>query len=362
MKKQYLIIGGGHQGLAMAAHLSLSGEYVNLWNRSEANIAEIIKKKQIYCGGVLEGTAVLEHVSTKIGEVYEKTIFVTVPANAYRDIAKMLASYVDEDTVIILNPGRTFGAIDFMKHLRDAGCKYRPKIAETQTIVYTCRRDSKNSCRIYAFKKDVLIAAMKKSDMGEIMERIPECMRPYFKEADNMAVTSLGNVGMILHCAPVLMNIGWIENETVDLKYYYEGISKTIADYIEEVDKERQMLAEKLGVFVESTADWMRRTYQIEGNTLYECIRNNDYYKEIDAPATIHHRYLLEDVPCGLVPLESLGKFLGEATPYTTLIINLACAVIKTDFRRMGRHITKEALEALIEDIRSEKNCHERYT
>lgn len=86
MKKQYLIIGGGHQGLAMAAHLSLSGEYVNLWNRSEANIAEIIKKKQIYCGGVLEGTAVLEHVSTKIGEVYEKTIFVTVPANVFTAI------------------------------------------------------------------------------------------------------------------------------------------------------------------------------------------------------------------------------------------------------------------------------------
>lgn len=351
MKEKYLIVGGGHQGLAMAAHLSLSGETVNLWNRSEENIADIIKEKRIYCKGVLEGAAVLEHVSTKIEDVYENTIFVTVPANAYGNIARLLAPYVNDDTVIILNPGRTFGAIDFMRQLQEMGCTQKPKIAETQTIVYTCRRNLKNGCQIYAFKKDVLISALDKSHMPAIMGKMPECLRPYFKEAENMVITSLGNVGMVLHCTPVLMNIGWIENEAVDFKYYYEGISKTIAGYIEEIDRERQMLAEKLGVSIESTADWMKRTYQIEGDTLYECIRNNTYYKEIDAPATICHRYLLEDVPCGLVPLESLGKFLGVSTPHTTIVIDLACAVMKMDFRETGRHMTNEAFEILRKGI-----------
>ena len=351
MGEQYLIVGGGHQGLAMAAHLSLSGEQVKLWNRSREHIQDLINTGEVCCRGILKGRARLEQVSTDIKDVYENTIFVTVPANAYPDIAELLAPYISDDTVIILNPGRTFGAIDFMNHLRRSGCKKEPRIAETQTILYTCRRDSRNGCVIHALKKDVLISALRKQDMMDILGKLPACMRPYFKPVDHMAVTSLGNVGMVLHCAPVLMNIGWIENEKVDFKYYYEGISKTIARFIEGIDRERILLAEKLGVSIESTADWMKRTYQIQGDSLYECIRNNTYYKEIDAPGTIYHRYLLEDVPCGLVPMESLGQYLCMPTPNITLIIDLACAVLQMDLRESGRRITKEDFEILVRNL-----------
>ena len=57
--------------------------------------------------------------------------------------------------------------------------------------------------------------------------------KKYFSVENNIARTSLANIGMILHCAPVLMNIGWIENGKVAFKYYYDGISQTVAKYIE---------------------------------------------------------------------------------------------------------------------------------
>ncbi len=354
MGERYLIVGGGHQGLAMAAHLSLSGEHVKLWNRNREHIQDLINTKEVCCRGILEGKGRLEKVSTDIGDVYENIIFVTVPANAYPDVAKLLAPYVSSDTVIILNPGRTFGALDFMNHLQRSGCKNKPCIAETQTILYTCRRDSRNGCVIHALKKDVLISALRNQDMPVILGKLPLCMRSYFKPVVHMAITSLGNVGMVLHCAPVLMNIGWIENEKVDFKYYYEGISETIARFIEGIDRERILLAKKLGVSVESTADWMKRTYQIQGNSLYECIRNNTYYKEIDAPGTIYHRYLLEDVPCGLVPVESLGCYLHVPTPNITLIIDLACAVLQTDLREKGRRITRADFKMLTRNLQTE--------
>jgi len=53
-------------------------------------------------------------------------------------------------------------------------------------------------------------------------------------------------------------------------------------------------------------------------------------------------RYITEDVPEGLVMLESLGKILGIPTPTTTGLINCASAALKTDFRENGR--TVEAL------------------
>ena len=82
-----------------------------------------------------------------------------------------------------------------------------------------------------------------------------------------------------------------------------------------------------------------------EGESLYECIRNNTYYMEIDAPKTLKHRYLQEDIPCGLVPAESLGKLLKIPTSCMTLTIDLACAVMGTDYRKEGRIITKEDLD-----------------
>lgn len=93
----------------------------------------------------------------------------------------------------------------------------------------------------------------------------------------------------------------------------------------------------------------MIRTYHVTGSNLYECIQNNEAYKTIDAPGSLKHRYIFEDVPCGLVPLESIGLKLGLNMGYTTLIIDLASKLLNFDFRTTGRN-----LEYL--DITSENN------
>ena len=337
MSDPIMIIGGGHQGLAMAAHLSLNGIKCYLWNRTESNIREIIETGEISCEGVVQGVAHIEHASTDIAENLQKVIMVTTPSSAHKDIAKLLAPYVDESYTIVLNPGRTFGALEFAKVLKQNGCCSLPKIAETQTIVYTCRREKSNAVAIYAMKKDVLISTVDKSNLAKILDKIPECMKQYLKPTDSFIETSLGNVGMVLHCAPVLMNIGWIENDKVDFKYYYEGISSSIARFLEKIDAERVAVSKAMGNEVETLVEWLKRTYGTTGDSLFECLQNNKYYANIDAPLSIHHRYLDEDVPNGLVPVESAGKVFNIETPNISLVIDLANAVMECDYREIGR-------------------------
>ena len=226
----------------------------------------------------------------------------------------------------------------------ECGVKELPHIAETQTIVYTCRRSAKNRTTIFALKEDVAIATLKDSSIEYIMERMPDCIRHHFNPVNSIAYTSLGNVGMVLHCAPVLMNAGWIETPKVDFKYYYDGISESIAALLEKIDNERILVSKKLGYKIETTANWMKRVYGVEGKNLFECIRNNEKYKEIDAPPTIYCRYILEDVPNGLVPIEYVASQLGLETPNITMIINLACSLLNIDFRENGRRFTLEQL------------------
>lgn len=331
-----LVLGGGHQGLSMAAHLALCGESVYLWNRSFDNIYDIVRTGQIHCSGVINGVAQIEKASNVIEEVLARVIMITTPATAHEEIAAMLADKVTKDHVIILNPGRTFGALRFVDALRAAGCMELPHVAETQTIVYTCRRNKENCAVIYALKRDVRIASVLSGDMELILSSIPACLRRHFVPVSSVIETSLANVGMILHCAPVLMNVGWIESINVTFKYYYDGISPSVATFIEKIDKERLAVATAFGYQLESTAEWMSRTYGTSGITLYDHIRSNAYYREIDAPQTVHHRYLQEDVPCGLVPLESAAKYVHVNTPHTTLVIDLANAMLGLDFRKTG--------------------------
>ena len=259
----------------------------------------------------------------------------------------MLAPIVTDETIIILNPGRTFGALEFKRTLKEAGCTCNPKIAETQTIVYTCRRNENNRVDIYALKDEVDIAALRYEDIADIVEAIPKCIRGHFVVRKSIVNTSLGNVGMVLHCAPVLMNIGWIESRVAEFKYYYDGISKSIAGFLEKIDRERVQVAEALGYEVESAKEWLRATYHVEGTSLYDCIRNNESYRSIDAPKTINHRYLEEDVPYGLVPLERTAKLCGIETPNVSLIIDLASAVRNKDYRKLGRGIILDEIQEL---------------
>lgn len=337
MEDSIFVCGGGHQGLSMAAHLSLNGIKVSIYNRTEANIALVKKTHTINCKGIVNGKAYIDKCSSSIKEVFSDFIMVTTPSSAHKDIARLVAPYVKKDTIIVLNPGRTFGAIEFANELLSNGVKELPIIAETQTIIYTCRRDDYNSTTIYAIKEGVKIATLNPEDIGVVMERMPECIAGYFVPVTSVLETSLSNVGMVLHCAPVLMNIGWIESPLVDFNYYYDGISPSIANFLEKIDYERVKVAEQLGIHVESLVEWLNRTYNSSGTSIYECIKNTEAYKKIYAPHTIRHRYILEDVPCGLVPVEYIGCKIGVGTPNIKLIIDLANSVMDYDFRKNGR-------------------------
>ncbi len=343
--KKVFVCGAGHQGFSMAAHLTLEGNTVHLWNRTQANIQEVIDTGLIHCNGVVNGDAKIAKVTSNMEEAVCDFVMVATPSSAHKDIAKEIAPFVHKDMVIVLNPGRTFGAIEFAEQLKKHGVKELPHIAETQTIVYTCRKSGKNSATIFALKNDVQIAALRGSDINYIMDRMPECLKPYFIIEDSVGITSLANVGMVLHCTPVMMNVGWIESEKYEFKYYYDGISRSVAHLLEKIDAERLSVAKAAGFEIESLKGWLERTYFVTGKDVFECLQNNEAYREIDAPPTINTRYIFEDVPNGLVPVETMGKEFGVPTPNITTIINLACSVMDKDYRQTGRRFTSEQLK-----------------
>ena len=333
------VLGAGNSGLAMAGHLSASGCSVRLWNRGdEDSLRPIEQNGGIELSGVVAGTHRPDVLTHDLGEAVRgvKLILVTVPASGHRGVVSALAPHLVDGQMIVLNPGRTGGTLEASRLLRLCKCDADVIVAETQTIAYTCRKTSPLSCSILSLKRQVELAAPTASDTEAVLAALPDCLRNFFCPS-SLLRTSLGNVGMILHCVPMLFSIGWIETERTHFKYYYEAITPSVAGFLEKIDEERLAVARELGEELPDVAEWMRRSYGVSGNDLFECIQNNRAYAEIDAPETLRHRYLFEDVPNGLVPLEAIGLRLQMPMHRTGLVVSLAEQITECRFRQTGR-------------------------
>lgn len=62
---------------------------------------------------------------------------------------------------------------------------------------------------------------------------------PQFVPASNCLETSLSNIGALFHPTPVLLNIGRIENDLQGFRYYWDGITPSVATLVGEIDQER---------------------------------------------------------------------------------------------------------------------------
>ena len=98
----------------MAGYLAMMGYRVNLYNRTPARISSLMKERTIYLEGEINGCGVLNKVTDNMEEAISDVdiIMVTVPAMGHSGIAKEMAPYLKDGQIIVLNPGRTGGALE----------------------------------------------------------------------------------------------------------------------------------------------------------------------------------------------------------------------------------------------------------
>ncbi|OGS41570.1 MAG: NADP transhydrogenase subunit alpha, partial [Euryarchaeota archaeon RBG_16_62_10] len=279
-------------------------------------------------------------------------IMVVVPATGHRFIAERCAPFVTSDQVVVLNPGRTFGALEFMHVLRQQRVRGRPTIAETQTFIYVSRHTDFTRARIMQIKNSVPLAAIPAHRTPGVLDMVRTAL-PQFVAATNVLETSLDNIGAIFHPTLTILNAARIESTHGDFEYYLEGVSPAASKVMESADSERIALGTALGVHLHTAREWLYLAYASAGSTLYDAIQATPGYKGVRAPSTVAHRYIFEDVPMSLVPMVSVGRQLGVKTPTLTSLVNLASVMHEKDFFSEGRTVDKIGLGGKsVRDIR----------
>jgi opine dehydrogenase len=351
---KYTVIGAGHGGKAMAAHLALMGMKVTLYNRTFDHINVIQKRGGIElesAEGGPHGFGKLVLATADIGEAVKKAqvIMVVVPSSAHCDIAQSLAPHLKKGQIIVLHPGRTCGALEFKKVLADQDCTADVTIAEAETFIYASRSDGPAQARIFRIKEAVPLAALPAVRNELVLDAI-RTVYPQFIDGVNVLNTGLNNMGAIFHPALTLLNAGWIEATHGDYQFYIDGVTPSVARVLETLDRERVTVASSLGIRARTAMEWLKMAYDTVGEDLHEAIHNQPGYYGIKAPSTLGHRYIFEDVPMSLVPIASLGERFGVSVRGMDSIIRLACIVHRTDYWKRGRTVDKLGIGDLSTD------------
>ncbi len=355
-KPRFAVIGAGHGGKAMAAHLAIKGFSVKLYNRTLSKIEPIIKMHGIEVEGEVTGFGKIEIATDNIGDVVKGSdvIMVCVPAFAHASIAERCAPYLEDGQIVMLNPGRTCGALEFINILRERGNKKDLMIAEAQTFIYASRGMGPASVKIFRTKQAIPVAVIPAVKTEEALDKINQAY-PEFISATSVIETSFNNIGAVFHPAITILNASRIESTMGNFQFYIEGVTSSVARVLEIVDNERVEVANKLRCKNILTAlDWLTMAYNVVEDNLFDGIHSNPGYYGIMAPKTSNVRYITEDVPMSLVPISEIGRVFGVDTPVTDSLIHLANVIFRKDFRKSGRNITNLRLENLtIDEIRN---------
>lgn len=347
------VLGGGHGAVATAGDLALRGHQVRLALRNRDRFAEIFATGRIRLEGLIEGEAEVAEVSDDHAAAVDGAdlVVVPLPAHAQEAMALRVAPALREGQVVYLTTG-TFGSYVFREALKREGAA-DVAVAENATLPYGARLSGPATVRIGLLASHLPTGVYPASRTEEALATVRE-LYPVTEPVEDALAAGLLNFDGALHAPLVFMNAGPIE-QSDDFDIHLDGNPPSVVTVSVALDRERIALREALGY---TSHHWpLEDLYSRVGETFYGVItrermeRQSVWREKLD----FRHRYVLEDVGCGLALWSSLGRRLRVPTPLSDAFLALATAVNGEDYRTTGRTLETLGLASL-----SDAELHER--
>ena len=344
---RWAVVGGGNGGQSLSGHLALMGFPVTLYDIVPETIRAIRKKGGIELDGIVKGFGQIELATEDLAEAIDRAdiIAVVTPAIAHRSVAKGCAPLLKDGQVVFIHPGATGGALEFRRVLEDEKCRAHVTIAESNSLIYACRSPQPGHASILGIKDFLVVAALPSKDNSHVVDLLNQAF-PQIRPGKNVLETSLGNPNAMMHPGPTLLNTSLIDSGK-DWLYYWDGITPSIGAFVETIDQERISVGRAYGLDLPSIREWYKISYGAVGENLTEIVRNTKAYAGVKGQKSLRTRYLLEDIPMGLVPMISMGQLAGVDVARMETVARMAGFLIGEDFFATGRTLENLGLSKM---------------
>jgi opine dehydrogenase len=334
------VLGAGAGGAAAVAELVAAGHDVSFWGRSPKTIAPFQEQGGVSYEGVLgTGLARPNLITSELAAaIYAADIIlVCLPTSAHGDIARRLARGGAEAPVV-LNPGHTGGALEFLETFRTLGVE-PPPIAELSTLTYVARKHTLGRVTIMGTAKSVRLAAL--PDGAAAIEAAQALFRNATLMPDVLAC-DLANVNMVLHVPGALLAAAWVESTGGDFTFYVQGMTPGVGRVMRALDEERRAVARAFGHELSSLIAEMQAIGTVEASVrdiddLVAAISSGQANRRIKAPDSLEHRYYREDFGHGLLPFTVLAGIAKVDVPIAQSCLRIAQTLLGINLAEHGR-------------------------
>jgi opine dehydrogenase len=343
------VLGGGNTAFSMAASLALAGFEVLVWEHPDfaSTIEPIRESLTIHLeGDTRSGPARLAAVTTDPAEAlaWSETLVCSVPAYAHQPFLERLLPHLKPGHLLALLPGN-LGALATATAMREAGIE-GVIVAESDTAPYVCRKSAPDRAVIWGTVTCLGIGVEPASQTDEAMP-ILRALFPGAVAYASALEAGLSALNPVVHPPGVLMNAGRIERSRGEFWFYEEGVTPSVVNVIEEVDRERLALGAALGLRLTPVAEAFHRAGFGPAGDFWSTINGSRMLTALRAPGQIETRWLTEDIPFGLATWGLLGDRLGVDTPVIDALVTLASATLGRNFRSETRGLPTLGLAAL---------------
>ncbi len=338
------ILGAGNAGCAVAGDLTKKGHEVTLIKTSNSlhneNFEYLFNND-----GLITISENGEEVSAKISQVTKdisevanaEVVIIYIQTKFHEDLIKRISAYLNKEQILIINPGYLSTAY-FLKYCDEFNI---PIIVEAESSFIDCRISEPGRIKVGFRNVRNPVGVFPKNKTNYVKQKLASL--GFHLEYITTIEAALHNPNLIVHTVGAIMSIPRIEKTNGDYCMYHEVFTPSVWRILEQLDKEKMDIIEKLG---------FNRLSYVEACKYRNSLDDDRDAKEVffwyaamptraKGPVTVDSRYISEDVPQGLVMLETLGEQLNVATPICTSLIEIASAALGRDLRLEGRTLEK---------------------
>lgn len=343
--KRIAVCGGGHGALATAGDLTLRGFTVRLALRNRERFRELFETRQLRMEGEISGEVRLADVTDDHAAAVADAdlVVVPLPAPAQAAMIARIGAALQPGQIVYLTAG-TFGSFVAARELQRAGLS-DIVVAESATLPYGTRVCGPTAVRVGLVARHLPTGVYPACATRTAAALIAQ-VYPATELVEDVLSAGLLNFDGALHAPLVFMNAGSIEN-LPEFDIHVQGNPASVVKVSVALDEERIAIREALGY---AGRHWpLADLYSRTGETFYgpitrRRIEDKSVWREkID----FRHRYVEEDIGCGLALWSSLGRRLGVPTPLSDAFLKMAAVVTGKDFMLTGRTLANLDLDTV---------------
>ncbi|KUM23133.1 NAD/NADP octopine/nopaline dehydrogenase [Mesorhizobium loti] len=304
------ILGAGAIAYGLAAYLAESGHWPTLWSPSGQ------RTKTLAAGELLRATGDIEAaVPVRIAKdcrdavANADAVVIALPAYGHKMVMDAAVPHLIDGIPVIISSHSSFAALYLSRRLAER--KVRLPIVVWGTTLLTGRQLGPTEVLVTTIRQKLDVATVPLSSQEEGYELCTTLFGDRFVKRDGMLAIALSNLNPQNHLGIALLNLTRMEKA----EQWSQGgnVTPAVGRFIEALDAERLAIAAHFGIAVRTVKEHFSLSFHVPMGTVSEMNQEMDRQGRGGfGPATIESRYILEDVPFGLLPTVLLGKITGN--------------------------------------------------